>query len=1130
MTDAGKTDSNVSRTTDGTSANYSETGSAAQHPDTSDGFDWSGMEQRCHQRWADAELFEPAPDDRMPKKFITVAYPYPNSPQHIGHGRTYTLADVHARYWRLKGFNVLFPMGFHYTGTPILGMARRVQDGDAEITRNLRDIYGVSDEDIATFGDPHAIAGYFHKEIKTGMKEMGYSIDWRREFTTIDPAYSKFIEWQISLLKRKGLIIRGSHPVGWCPKDQNPVSQHDTLGDVEPAFTEYTMVKFSAADISRTAERDGSDTYVIPTATLRPETVFGVTNLWVNPDVTYKKITVLPDGQKWIVSAECAYKLEFLGKSVTYDGEIAGSDLVMRIVTIPFAPQRSIPILPASFVEPDTGTGIVMSVPAHAPYDWQALRDAAQDIKDDSNGGKDKDGISSNIAEMASRITPISIIETPGYGSAPAGDAVSAIPQCTGQSDPRLEEITKDLYAKEFYDGVMKNTLGCDDDITSRFAGKKVREAKDSVGEWLETTGRAEKLLEITDAPVRCRCGTECVVKILNDQWFLNYGDESWKKYAHECLKNMNVLPDDIRQEFGHVVDWLHERACARQHGLGTRLPWDKDWIVESLSDSVIYMAYYTISRFVNDGTIKPEQMTQEFFDWVFLGGDKESGQIHNGKSQTPAHMTRKDNCDESMRKLVESGIPASTLQDLRREFSYFYPVDYRHSGRDLVPNHLTFFVLNHVAIFNQDRWPRGIVVNGSVLMDGSKMSKSMGNIIPLRTAIRNFGADPIRLAMITSAELLQDADFNMNSVHGMRAKLEALHSECKRLGAYDKSATHAPTSSSSSGDIPASYDAARMISHAVMHANDRTHSEMKGTQTCASSNANITHAEDAWLLSKIFQSITLAGDAIEKMRLREALHIILYEMESILSWHAKRAHAKGRSDYDTVRVLYAVMTTRVTMLQPFAPHMAEAMWEALGHDRQKLTENRWPMPDTRSVSMSHLQAEDLLKGTLEDIASILKVTKIKPTKITIYVADDQKQKQDVNSNGSISKGAPHAGAAKRAIYHGILQAVIDGDTLMGPVMKRLLADSATSDAKKIPDFVQKSIKDILSNHTDIRNARLASSEFVESEFLASEIPGIVHEMFGAKISVYSESDPDRYDPKSKARHARPFKPAILVE
>jgi len=220
----------------------------------------------------------------------------------------------------------------------------------------------------------------------------------------------------------------------------------------------------------------------------------------------------------------------------------------------------------------------------------------------------------------------------------------------------------------------------------------------------------------------------------------------------------MNILPNKIKTEFKDVIEWLHERACARQQGLGTKLPWDKDWIVESLSDSVIYMAYYTISRFVNDGTVNPENLTKEFFDYIFL--DK-------GDISLAANTSK---------------ISEDTINMMKKEFQYFYPVDSRHSGRDLVQNHLSFFVLNHVAIFDKKLWPREIVVNGSVMMNGAKMSKSMGNIIPLRDAIRDHGADPIRLAIISSAELLQDADFNMESVSGIQIKLESLLEECSRL------------------------------------------------------------------------------------------------------------------------------------------------------------------------------------------------------------------------------------------------------------------------------------------------------------------------------------------------------------
>jgi leucyl-tRNA synthetase len=493
----------------------------------------------------------------------------------------------------------------------------------------------------------------------------------------------------------------------------------------------------------------------------------------------------------------------------------------------------------------------------------------------------------------------------------------------------------------------------------------------------------------------------------------------------------MNILPSNIRTEFKEVIEWLHERACARQQGLGTKLPWDKDWIVESLSDSVIYMAYYTISRFVNDGTVLPENLTREFFDYVLL----DKGDVALAASTS---------------KLSEE-----IINIMKKEFQYFYPVDSRHSGRDLVQNHLSFFVLNHVAIFEKKLWPQEIVVNGSVMMDGAKMSKSMGNIIPLRTAIRDHGADPIRLAIISSAELLQDADFNMESVSGIQSKLTSLLEECSRL-----------------------------------------------------KNEPILElqAEDKWILSKTQRLIGEVTESVEKMRLREALHDILFSFESDLSWYAKRVEAKERGNVSGI--MYKINSVRVAMLSPFAPHISEEMGENLGNETP-VSKSAWPEYSKEDVDVSAIQSEVLLKSTIDDIANILKVTKIIPKKIVLYV----------NSNGTKSK-----------IYRKMLGIMVGGQNNMGVVMKELIADPETTDAKKMPDFVQKTIKDLHSESEEIKSMKLESKEFDEKEFLKSELASIGKKEFGVEITVYSENDSDIYDPKGKARHARPFKPAILIE
>ncbi|MDE1829859.1 MAG: leucine--tRNA ligase, partial [Thaumarchaeota archaeon] len=791
-----------------------------------------------------------------------------------------------------------------------------------------------------------------------------------------------------------GLVIQGTHPVGWCPKDQNPVSQHDTLGDVEPTFTEYTIIKFKY------------DNYVLPTATLRPETIFGVTNLWVNPNINYDIARV--DNEEWIISSECATKLGFLNKKITKTGNILGKDLVGKKVKIPERNDEVL-ILPATFVESDNGTGIVMSVPAHAPFDYQAL----EDIKKEASKYP-------NISSLL-EIKPISIIATEGYGDIPARDVVERL-GIDSQSSPKLDEATKELYSKEFYGGKLKQNTG-------KFAQKVVADAKEEVKRWILDNGNADILYELNENPVRCRCGTECVVKLLDNQWFLNYSNPEWKEKAHSWINEMIILPEEIRTEFNHVVDWLKERACARQHGLGTKLPWDKNWIIESLSDSVIYMAYYTISKYITSGEIKPEHISDSFFDYVFL----EKGDLEKVSSDTK--------------------IPQEKLDDIKKEFQYYYPVNARHSGRDLVPNHLTFFIFNHIAIFPKKYWPEEIVVNGSVLMDGKKMSKSMGNIIPLRDAIKLHGADSIRLAILISAELLQDADFNQEAVRGIKNKLENMLDECSKYKAE---------------------------------------------------NETTLSREDKWIQSRLQQLIAKTTTSIQKMRLREALHHVLYEFDADMQWYLKRVEAKKREKY--TGILHEVFSSRVAMLSPFAPYVSEEMWFRLGN-QGLASRSSWPVPDETKIDLIAVQSETLLKTTLDDIKNIIKVTKISPKKITIYAASPWKAKA----------------------YQKILSQVIKGDINIGTLIKSLIADKETEEIKKDPDFVKKTVNDILSESQDSRDSKNKAGLAHEAEVL-SELESLIKAEYGIGLQVFSEADPAKYDPKNKARTARPYKPAILIE
>ncbi|MGL6298685.1 MAG: class I tRNA ligase family protein, partial [Methanobacteriaceae archaeon] len=230
------------------------------------------IEKKWQKKWNDAKVFESNPDERE-KLYLTVAYPYPSGAMHIGHGRTYTVPDVYAHFKRMQGYNVLFPMAWHVTGAPVIGIAKRIERQDQWTWDLYENVHNVPKEELAKFKDPEYIVKYFSNEYHNVMSSMGYSIDWRREFRTTDPTYNKFIEWQLNQLKNKGLVRKGSHAVKYCPSCDNPVGDHDLLDGEGATINEMTLLKFKIDDCTcdcgcNDGDGTGSDIYLVP-ATFR---------------------------------------------------------------------------------------------------------------------------------------------------------------------------------------------------------------------------------------------------------------------------------------------------------------------------------------------------------------------------------------------------------------------------------------------------------------------------------------------------------------------------------------------------------------------------------------------------------------------------------------------------------------------------------------------------------------------------------------------------------------------------------------------------------------------------------------------------------------------------------------------
>lgn len=151
----------------------------------------------------------------------------------------------------------------------------------------------------------------------------------------------------------------------------------------------------------------------------------------------------------------------------------------------------------------------------------------------------------------------------------------------------------------------------------------------------------------------------------------------------------------------------------------------------------------------VGSAGIKAEQLTDDVWDYIFLG---------KSFDKLPSTTT----------------IPANVLKRVKSEFEYFYPLDLRVSGKDLVSNHLTFFLYNHVAIFGEEHWPKGVRANGHLLINNAKMSKSTGNFLTLSEAVDKFSADCTRFALAEAGDAVEDANFEMDIANATILKLHA--------------------------------------------------------------------------------------------------------------------------------------------------------------------------------------------------------------------------------------------------------------------------------------------------------------------------------------------------------------------
>jgi leucyl-tRNA synthetase len=338
------------------------------------------IEKKWQEKWEADQLYRSVIDHSKPKFYALTMLPYPSGDLHIGHWYAMTPSDARARFKRMNGYNVLFPMGFDAFGLPAENAA--IRDGVHPMKRTFQNI----------------------EKMRTQLRSMGAMFDWEREAVSADPAYYKWTEWFFIQLYKMGLAYRKMSPVDWCPHCNTTLAREQVWGDdrhcercgtpvikkdLDQWFfkaTKYAdeLLNFDGVDWPQTVKtlqtnwidrsegasvifktEQGDDVEVFTT---RPDTLWGATFMVFSPEHPLVEKITTPENK----SAVEEYKIQAARQTDIQRGALDKEKTGVFTGGYAINPVNNerIPIWIADYVLMSYGTGAIMAVPAHDERDF----------------------------------------------------------------------------------------------------------------------------------------------------------------------------------------------------------------------------------------------------------------------------------------------------------------------------------------------------------------------------------------------------------------------------------------------------------------------------------------------------------------------------------------------------------------------------------------------------------------------------------------------------------------------------------------------------------------------------------------------------------------------------------------
>ncbi len=1039
--------------------------------------DFKSIQDKWQARWADSKIFKVTEDKKKKKFYCLEMFPYPSASfLHMGHVRNFSIGDAIARFKRMNGYNVLYPMGYDSFGLPAENAAKKAGIHPREYTEN-------------------AI-----KKITEYFKELGLSYDWDRTLATHEPKYYKWNQYFFIKFYEKGLLYRKKAKVNFCLNCNTVLANEEVEKgkcwrcdnevvekDLDQWFfktTEYAdqlledMKNLEWSEKIKTIQENWigksygtlinfklENGEIFPIFTTRPDTIYGVTFMVIA--LNHPKLKELVKGTPYektiaefvedVKKAELAEDNAFLEKSGVFTG----------LYTINPLNNEKVPIYAGNFVVADYATGMIMAVPAHDQRDYEfakkygiPIKQVIIEVKEDYTEACKKRA----EKETINRHSVVCILKhwkedkylclnwkkfnwhTPITGGIDKGET----PEEAGQREILEETGYKNFkYLDKGLDIIGHYYLPSKD--CNRFERqtplffelidgeqKEISEQEKLKHEltWISKEKVASYLDHDTpnyDARVGLHVWSQYTNPkaitgegiLINSDLFNGLNNEDAIEKITEYIENKKLGKKTIQYR---LKDWL----ISRQRYWGTPIPiihCDKCGIVPVPFNELPLLLPDDV-RF--DQTGNPLLTSKTF---VHCKCPKCHGQATRETDTMGGFM------DSSWYFLRYCSPNTADVPFDKEAVKYWMPVDQYVGGIEHAVGHLIysrFFTkaLRDMGMLNIDEPFNALFNQGMVYKDGHKMSKSYGNIVTQSEIAGKYGIDTARLFMLFVASADKEMEWSDKAVEGTFKFILRIYK------LYEEFSNNTINS--------------------------------------------IDDKKDIYLESKKNIVIKELTQLIHDFKLNTAVILL---MDFVNYINENKEHVSKKCLNETLQDL-------ALLLNPFTPHISEEFYEISGAFKGNNFASivRWPSADEKKIDYSLHFSEQILETTKKDIYSVLELAKIsKPSEIILIVADEWKYEL--------------VSIVKKLVEEGIR------------VQNEIIKNIMLTDLKKHGQDVMKLVPKLIEKLPEYILDPAQELQIFEDAKLDIET------VFGAIVHIVKASE----SKEAKAKQAMPGKPAIVV-